>query len=50
MICPVFICTMEVPMKRTELLQEIRMMRFQEACDGWQGGKLTQQEAARLVG
>lgn len=37
-------------MKRTELLQEIRMMRFQEAYTGWQGGKLTQQDAARLLG
>lgn len=37
-------------MRRTELLQEIRLMRFQEAYDGWQARRLTQEEAARLLG
>jgi hypothetical protein len=32
-------------MKRTELLQEIRKMRFEEAYGGWQSGRLTQEEA-----
>jgi hypothetical protein len=34
----------------TELLQEIRKMRFIEAREGWQAGRLTQAEAARLLG
>jgi len=37
-------------MKRTELLQEIRKMRFQEAYSDWDGGKLTQTEAAQILG
>ena len=37
-------------MRRTELLQEIRQMRFEEAYGGWNGGRLTQEEAARLLG
>jgi transposase len=37
-------------MNRTELLQEIRKMRFEEAYEGWQGGRLRQEEAARLLG
>ena len=37
-------------MKQTELLQEIRKMRFEEAYEGWQTGNLTQEEAARLLG
>lgn len=37
-------------MRRTELLQEIRKMRFEEAYEGWQGGRLRQEEAARLLG
>lgn len=37
-------------MKRTELLQEIRKMRFKKAYDGWQSGQLTQEEATRLLG
>ncbi len=37
-------------MNRTELLQEIRKMRFEEAYAGWQGGRLRQEEAARLLG
>lgn len=37
-------------MKRTEWLQETRKMRFEEAYAGWQEGRLTQEEAARLLG
>lgn len=37
-------------MKRTEWLQETRKMRFEEAFSGWQAGRLTQDEAARLLG
>jgi len=37
-------------MRRTEVLQEIRKMRFEEAYSGWRGRRLTQAEAARLLG
>ncbi|MBW1711319.1 MAG: helix-turn-helix domain-containing protein [Deltaproteobacteria bacterium] len=37
-------------MRRTELLQEIRVMRFEEAYYGWQERRLTQDEAACLPG
>ena len=37
-------------MRRTELLQEIRKMRFKEAHGGWKEGRLNQEEAARLLG
>ena len=37
-------------MTRTQLLQEIRRMRFVEAYVGWQARRLTQGEAARLLG
>jgi len=37
-------------MRRTEWLQETRLMRFEEAYDGWHTRRLTQQEAARLLG
>lgn len=37
-------------MKQAELLQEIRKMRFEEAYEGWQGNRLTQIEAASLLG
>ena len=37
-------------MKPTELLQEIRKMRFKEAYEGWHARELTQNEAARLLG
>ena len=37
-------------MRRTELLQEVRKMRFEEAYDGWDSGRLTQSEAASLLG
>lgn len=37
-------------MRRTELMQEIRMMRFEEAYGGWRKGRLTQEDAACLLG
>jgi len=37
-------------MKRAEWLQETRKMRFEEAYGGWQNGRLTQEEAASLLG
>ena len=37
-------------MRRTELRQEIRKMRFEEAYGGWETGRLTQAEAASLLG
>jgi hypothetical protein len=37
-------------MSRTKLLQEIRKMRFEEAYEGCKRGRLTQEEAARLLG
>ena len=38
-------------MRRTELLQETRLMRFEEAYDGWTESRLTQEEeVARLLG
>ena len=37
-------------MTRTQLLQELGRMRFQEAYGGWQERRLTQEEAARLLG
>jgi len=37
-------------MRRTELLQEIRKMRFEEAYSIWTEGRLTQEEAARILG
>jgi hypothetical protein len=37
-------------MSRAGLLQEIRKMRFEEAYEGCKRGRLTQEEAARLLG
>ena len=37
-------------MRRTELLQEIRKMRFEETYGCWTEKRLTQQEAARILG
>ena len=37
-------------MKPTQVLQEIRKMRFEEAYEGWNAGRLTQAEAARILG
>ena len=40
----------ELFMKRSEILQEVRKMRFEEAYEGWNRGRLTQEEAAMLLG
>lgn len=37
-------------MRRTQVLQEVRIMRFEEAYAGWQERRLTQEEAARILG
>lgn len=37
-------------MRRTELLQEVRQMRFEETYGSWKRGSLTQEEAARILG
>lgn len=37
-------------MKRTEILQEIRRMRFEEVYGGWQQRRLSQEEAAEILG
>jgi transposase len=50
MICPVFMVTVEVTMRPAEWLQEVRMRRFEEAYEGWTERRLTQEEAARLLG
>ena len=36
-------------MRRTELQQQLRKMRFDTAYDDWRSGRLTQEEAARLL-
>jgi hypothetical protein len=41
---------MHAPMSRARYMQENRKMRFQEAYEGWIGGRLTQAEAALLLG
>ena len=38
------------PISRARYMQENRKMRFQEAYDGWSQGRLTQAEAALLLG
>ena len=38
------------PMSRCRYVQENRKMRFEEAYQGWTGGRLTQAEAALLLG
>ena len=37
-------------MRRTEILQEVRKMRFQEAYETWQEKRLEQEEAAMILG
>ena len=37
-------------MRRTEMLQEIREMRFEEVYFGWNESRLSQEEAARVLG
>ena len=41
---------MNAPMSRTRYVQEHRAMRFEEAYQGWSGGRLTQAEAAMVLG
>ena len=41
---------MHAPISRTRYVQENRKMRFEEAYQGWSGGRLTQAEAAMLLG
>ena len=37
-------------MRRTEMLQEIRKMRFEEVYFGWNESRFSQEEAARVLG
>ena len=37
-------------MKRTNVREEVRKIRFEEAYEGWNQGRLSQEEAARLLG
>jgi hypothetical protein len=37
-------------MRRTEMLQEIRKMRFEEVYFGWTESRLSQAEAAQVIG
>ncbi|MDR3157797.1 MAG: helix-turn-helix domain-containing protein [Zoogloeaceae bacterium] len=37
-------------MKRTVAREEVRKTRFEEAYEGWNQGRLSQEEAARLLG
>jgi len=37
-------------MRRTEILQEVRKMRFSELYEGWKQRRFTQEEAAMLLG
>lgn len=41
---------MEVFMKRAQVLQEIRKMQFEQVYTGWKKRRLTQEEAARILG
>jgi len=41
---------MKTLLSRTNLLREIRKMRFEEVYEGWQERRLTQEEAARVLG
>ena len=41
---------MQAPISRARYVQENRKMRFEEAFQGWTGGRLTQAEAAMLLG
>ena len=40
----------DAPISRTRYLQENRKMRFEETYEGWTKGRLTQAEAAMLLG
>lgn len=41
---------MQTPPSRARWLQETRKMRFEKAFGGWQEGRLTEEEAARVLG
>jgi hypothetical protein len=41
---------MQAPISRARYVQENRKMRFEEALQGWTAGRLTQAEAAMLLG
>jgi transposase len=41
---------MQAPVSRARYVQESRKMRFEQAYQGWSGGRLTQAEAAMLLG
>lgn len=50
-MCPVFIKAKEVAfMRRTEVLQEYRKMRFEQVYTGWKSRELTQEQAAGILG
>jgi predicted DNA-binding protein (UPF0251 family) len=36
--------------RKTKWRQETKEMRFEEAYEGWEGGSLSQEEAARILG
>lgn len=40
----------DAPISRTRYMQENRKMRFEQAYVGWNEGRLTQSEAAELLG
>src|SRR5512147_1026455 len=51
MNCPVIVDGKEeLSMRRTEVLQEVRKMRFSEAYEKWKERRFTQEEAAMLLG
>ena len=37
-------------MRRTEVLQEYRQMRFEKVYSGWRSRELTQEQAANILG
>ena len=41
---------MQTSLSRTNLLREVRKMRFEEAYEGWRDRRLTQEEAGTLLG
>ncbi len=49
-ICPIYTTLRMVIVSRAEWLQETVRMRFEEAYEGWQTRRLSQEEAARLLG
>ena len=37
-------------MRRVKFLEELRQMRFEESYSGYRGGRLSQEEAAKILG